>query len=282
MRMTRRLLCLLGSLSLALPAPGVPQTNSVELAKGISQVEEGDLDAAIITLDAVVQRLTGAQGRNVELALAHLYLGMSYLGVSQLERATTQMRKAFLNNKGMKLDPKKFPPRVIQAYEEAKAEALQGKGPGPAETSGKGGGRSKALLVVGGFAVAGGAVALSGGSSPASPSVTPVPAPQVLVSGGSGVPAPNVTTRFSSFTVPSAGVIQYIGNWTLGSSTFSLKLGQNCGGFGPYVAETPPSTTRPLTLTHSVSAGGVYCPYAFYVSGVSGESFSYQIVFTPQ
>ena len=279
--MTRRLFCLLTAVLPAVPTPALPQTASVELGQGIRQVEEGDLDAAIITLDSVVQRLAGVPGRQAELALAHFYLGVSYLGVSQAEPARTQFKEAWRNNRGMKLDPKKFPKRVIRAYEEAKAEASREASQGP-PVKAKGGGNSKALLIVGGLAAVGGGVALAGGSSPASPSATPVGGPQVLVSGGSSISAPNITTRFSSFTVPSAGVIQYTGNWTLAGSSFGLELGQNCAAFGPYVAETPVSSTRPLTLSHPVSAGGVYCPYAFYVSGAGSESFSYQIVFTPQ
>lgn len=283
MRITRRLSGLLASLLWALPAPSLPQTAPPELAQGIRQVEEGDLETAIITLDGVVQRLTGVAGRQTELALAHLYLGMSYLGVSQTERAVAQFKEAWRNNRELKLDPKKFPPRVIQAYEEAKAEAARNEGQG-APARAKSGGSSKALLIVGGLAAVGGGIAVAGGSSsaPASPSATPAAGPQVLVSGGSNIAAPNVTTRFSSFTAPAAGVIQYTGNWTLAGSSFSLALGQNCSGFAPYLAETPVSSTRPVTLSQTVSAGGVYCPYAFYASGAGGESFSYQIVFTRQ
>jgi hypothetical protein len=277
----RRALCLAGSLLLTIPAPAYQPATPVELAAGIRQVEDGDLDAAILTLDGVVRRLAGVSGRRSELALAHLYLGMSYLGLDQSERAAEQFKEAWRQDKEMKLDPKKFPLRVINAYDEAKAEASRSEGQGPPATT-KGGGKSKALLIVGGLAAVGGGLAAAGGSSPASPSATPGAGPQVLVSGGSSVAAPNVTTRFSSFTAPAAGVIQYTGNWTLAGSSFSLALGQNCAGFAPYAAETPVSSTRPLTLSLTVSAGAVYCPYAFYASGAGGESFSYQIVFTRQ
>lgn len=281
MRITRRVLSLIASVLPALPAQALPQTTPVELTQGIRQVEEGDLDAAIMTLDTAIQRLAGIPGRQAELALAHFYLGVSHLGMNQGERAKTEFKEAWRNKLEIDLDPKKFPPRVIQAYEEAKREASREQGQ-VSTAKAKGGGNSKALLIVGGLAAVGGGVALAGGSSPSSTSAPPVAGPQVLVSGGSSIATPNITTRFSSFTVPSAGVIQYTGNWTVAGSSFSLELGQNCGGFAPYVAETPVSSARPLTLTHTVSAGGVYCPYAFYVSGAGSESFSYQIVFTPQ
>jgi hypothetical protein len=266
-------------LSLALHASALPQPGSAELALGMRQVEDGDLDTAVLTLDTAVRDLRGAPGRKLDLALAHLYLGISYLGLDQVERARTNLREAYLNNREMTLDPKKFSLRVVAAYEDAKAGAASGVA---SRTPEKGGGKNKSILLVGGLAAAAGGVALSGGGSSSSGSAAPVRGPQVLVSGGSSVSGPNEITRFSSFTVPAAGVIQYTGNWTLATSTFSLELGQNCAGFGPYVAETQPSATRPVTLTQPVSAGGVYCPYAFYVSGTGSESFSYQIVFTAQ
>lgn len=281
--MTRRLPSLFGLLLLCLPSQALLQTDSPEISRGIRQVEEGDLEAAVVTLDAVVQRLTGLPERRTELARAHLYLGWAYLGLSQVERAKAQLKESWRNNRQMELDPKKFPLRVIQAYEEAKAEASRDDAQTQSlPAKGKGGGKGKALLIAGGLAAAGGAVALSGGSSPAATPAPVTSAPRVLVTGGSNISGPNITTRFSSFTIPAAGVIQYTGNWTLAGSSFSLQLGQNCGGFAPYAAETPVSSTPPLTLRHPVSAGEVYCPYAFYVSGVGAESFSYQIVFTAQ
>ncbi len=214
--MPSRFLCVLLSLSLAYSAPAVAQTESGELSQGIRQVEEGDLAAAIITLDGVVQKLAGVQGRTNELALAHLYLGMAHLGVSQWERAKTEMREAWRNNKGLKLDPKKFPPRVIQAYEEAKAEAasqpkpagtpLPGPAKSPAETesSKKGRGSSKALLIVGGLGLAGGGLALAGGGG-ASPAVAATPRPTL--------------TRQISLLTPSGGCN------TASNSTVSLQMG---------------------------------------------------------
>lgn len=277
--MTLRWLGPLASLLLTLPARSLPQTTPVELGQGIRQVEEGDLDAAIITLDGVIQRLREAAGSRTDLALAHFYLGVSYLGVSQAERAAAQFKEAWRNNRELKPDPKKFPPRVLQAYEKARAEASRDQTPAEPEKA-KGGGSSKPLVILGGVAAIGTGVALAGGSSPAANSTPPAALPQVLVSGNSTISGPNITTRFSAFTVPSAGVIEFTGNWTVAGSVFSLELGQNCSGFGPYVAETPVSSARPLTLSHTVSTGGVFCPYAFYVSGAGSESFSYQIVFT--
>jgi hypothetical protein len=197
--MTERLVCFLLSLSTAYPAyhaVAAAQTESSALAQGVRQVEEGDLATAIITLDGVVQTLSTVKGGEKDLATAHLYLGMAHLGLSQWERAKVEMREAWRNNKGMKLDPMKFPPRVIQAFEAAKAEGVNVQRPAvpvtqvpvtaPADAgNSKKGGSSKALLIVGGLALAGGGVALAGGGG-SSPPPTPAPAGPTTVLAVSG------------------------------------------------------------------------------------------------
>lgn len=186
--MKKRVLLFLVTLSLVFPWRGLAQgaQPAGDLALGIRQVEEGDLDQAVITLDAVTQRLAKTKGAEKDLATAHLYLGMAHLGLSQWERAKAEMRDAWRNNPEMRLDPQKFPPRVLQTFEEARQEARAEDAarsaaaatpvPSPArgtEAPKKGGGGNKALLMVGGVALAGGGIALaSGGSAAASPTPT--------------------------------------------------------------------------------------------------------------
>jgi hypothetical protein len=194
---------LLVTVALSIPSPAVDQaeTPAAILANGIRQVEEGDLEAAVITLDTAVQRLSAEKGKEKELALARLYLGMAHLGLSQWERAKAEMREAWRNNKDLKLDPKKFPPRVMQLYEEAKREAKEAEDRSKAEsrtkpvptpspqppaktgataTSGEKKGGSKAPLVILGVVGAGAAVAAAaaagGGSKTATPAPTVTPA----------------------------------------------------------------------------------------------------------
>lgn len=64
-------------------APAMPA--DPDLALGIHEVERGDFEAAVTLLAAVSKRLEG-QGRSLELAQAHLYLGIAYIGMSQQER----------------------------------------------------------------------------------------------------------------------------------------------------------------------------------------------------
>jgi hypothetical protein len=103
----------------ALLAPGAA---AQELAAGIRQVDEGDLENAVVTLEAVVARLDAEKGPERERALGHLYLGMAYLGLEQSQRARSSLRNAWRFNQGTALDPKQFPPRVIALYEEVGRE----------------------------------------------------------------------------------------------------------------------------------------------------------------
>ncbi len=285
--MSRSLLCLFLSASLAYPLPTLAQTTSADLARGIRQVEEGDLSAAIITLDGVIQRAGGAGDRNAELALAHLYLGIAHLGVSQEERAKAEMREAWRNNKGMKLDPKKFPPRVIQAYEEAKTDAAAGQksadsSQAPARDPKKGGGGSKAVLILGGVAAAGGGIALAGGGSSsggptAAPLATPAPTPQptptptptpapmctITVATSPDAPAPaGVGGRYCTVSVTSGGVpIATVS----GVGTFSLACTTQVTFTATAANQSPTSGPLPATWTEDCSGSALGNPCSFPV-----------------
>src|SRR5687767_598677 len=112
-------LCLVG------PAQGwaVPQDPPVELATGIRQVEDGDLETAVATLEKAIQELNRSGARKRDIALAHAYLGVAHLGLDHHDRAHAALRDAWMQDNDLKLDDKKFPPRVRQLYEAARNEA---------------------------------------------------------------------------------------------------------------------------------------------------------------
>lgn len=296
--MKQRVLCFLLSLALASPSRAVAQTEAADLAQGIRQVDEGDLAAAVITLDGVVRKLTGASGRTSELAQAHLYLGIAHLGLNQGERARAEMKAAWTNNKGMKLDPKKFSPRVIQAFEEAKTEASSAPKPaatsaaapppaaGEAASEKKGG--SKALLIVGGLAVAGGAVALAGGGGGTDPVVAPTPAPpagpQTLVQGTWQLVGSGSAQNFP-FTVPAAGSVIITVDWTLPSDDVDVYL---FGPTGATVGTADSSTNKPERISANVTAGSYTAQVYFYgltngdLTSTGRESGVISVLFTRQ
>lgn len=177
--MTRKALSLFLSLALSGWA-GVLQAQSPifdpDVAKGIRQVEEGDLDAAILTLDNAARRLATDPSRAKELSQAYLYLGIAYFGKGHEAAAKAKFREAVAQIKDLSLSPEKFPPKVIDLFEAAKEEAGRTAAvqatpaPPPRKKA-----RSKKRLVIAGVviaAVAGGAAAGGGGGGDGETAIT--------------------------------------------------------------------------------------------------------------
>jgi hypothetical protein len=137
-----------------------------EVAKGIRQVDDGDFDSAILTLDAAARRLASDPANAGDLAQAYVYLGVAYLGKGAETSAKAQFREALARVRDLKLSPEKFAPRVIELFEKAREEVRAERvPPAPGPTTSKKGGGSKGLLIAGGVvaAGAGAALAVSGG-----------------------------------------------------------------------------------------------------------------------
>lgn len=137
--------------------------SDTELKKGITQVEEGDLENAVVTLDSAIQRLSAEKGHENDVAAAHLYLAMTHLGLSQIENAKAEVRAAWRNNSQMRLDPAKFPPMLIKMYDDARQE-----GDAKPAAAKKRGHTGLALGILG-AAAAGGIVAAASGGGGATP-----------------------------------------------------------------------------------------------------------------
>jgi hypothetical protein len=133
-----------------------------ELVRGIGQVNEGDFETAVVTLEAVARRLTGQPDRSRDLAQASLHLGIAYLALNRVEEARARFRDALAGDPQMRLSPQRFSPKVINAFEEVR-KAM----PTPASReTGKGKGATKALLFVG---LGGAAAAVGGGEGTVGP-----------------------------------------------------------------------------------------------------------------
>ncbi len=166
---------------LAPTVAGQEAATDPEVVKGIQQVENGEYDAAILTLDTAARRLATDPAKAGELSQAYLYLGIAYVGKGHEAAARAKFREAVIQMKDLSLSPDKYPPKVINLFEAARQEAAQAAQAAQAapqeEPKPKKGGGSKALLIAGGALVVGGGVALAaggGGSSgssaaPASP-----------------------------------------------------------------------------------------------------------------
>ncbi len=113
------------------PAPAAPAEAATdsELAAALRLVGEGDFQSAVERLDPVVRRLSTAGGSPRDLALAHLYLGVAYLGLDQEKAGRASFREALKLDGALALAPEKFPPKVIRALDEARAEASSSSSP---------------------------------------------------------------------------------------------------------------------------------------------------------
>jgi hypothetical protein len=136
-----------------------PPPGDAELVAGIKQVDDGDYDRAILTLDNAARRLAGDSSKVSDLSQAYLYLGIAYIGKGHEAAAKAKFREALQQIKDLTLSPEKFPPKVIDAFEAAKQEAANA----PAAAAPKKGG-SKKGLVIGGIVAAGAAVGVAAGA----------------------------------------------------------------------------------------------------------------------
>jgi hypothetical protein len=116
----RRLLAAAALLSCSAAAAQVDE--DPEMLEGIRLVAEGDFDAAVVKLDAVVRRLTGDPRRSEELVRAHVHLGAAYLGLDKPASARARFRDALALNPRLQLRDDEFPRGVIRAFEAARQE----------------------------------------------------------------------------------------------------------------------------------------------------------------
>jgi len=283
-------LALVASLSWAPIASAQPPTTDAEVQRGIRQVEDGDYDPAIVTLDAAARRLTADPSRARDLSQAYLYLGIAYIGKGHEAAAKAKFREAVAQIKDLTLSPDKFPPKVIDLFEAARAEERAQATPAPAAAptpvpagAGKKSGSGKTLLIVGGLALVGGGVALaaggggSTGGGGATPTTTTLP------------PAPRSTQTFSGtladqeqrgFTVTAtrAGTLDAMLTW----QDRSIRLSLDCQ------LEAPPYTqcgtsNRTSDTTAVLSTSVTQTTYLIVVGNFTGragtETFTLQVLY---
>jgi hypothetical protein len=165
--------------TVALPAATQELT---ELEKGIRQVEGGEFDDAVMTLDAAARALALEGRRPRELARAYTYLAIAYFQMGQEQAAKAVFLAALRADKELRLDPGQLPPKVVQFFQDAAREAnvsLATAAPSAATTTGTKGKSSKVvpILIGVGAAVAGvGVVVAAGGKDSVTTPTTTLPA----------------------------------------------------------------------------------------------------------
>jgi hypothetical protein len=198
------------------------QATDPEVVKGIKLVDDGDFDAAILTLDNAARRLATDPKKVNELSQAYLYLGIAYVGKGHEAAAKAKFREALQQIKDITLSPDKFPPKVIDVFEAARSENTQAAKAAPAPArppEKKKGGSKKGLLVAGGVVVVGGGVALAvaggggGGSAAPPPSTQPADSRTVNMFGPTDLPEEQYEENYK-IVVTAAGTMDATVTWT--------------------------------------------------------------------
>jgi hypothetical protein len=159
MRRAAAALLLLTLVSPNLGRAQASMTPEQEAAEGIRQVEQGDFETAVITLDSAVKRLDGQPGRQALLQNALLQLGVALVALEQTEAAKERFSRALALDPKLRLRADAFSPKVIGVFERARIEAASAAPPK------SGGGSGKALALVGLGAAAAAGIALAAGGS---------------------------------------------------------------------------------------------------------------------
>jgi hypothetical protein len=140
-----------------------PMTPEQEAAEGIRQVEQGDFETAVITLDSAIKRLDGQPGRQPLVQNALLQLGVALVALEQTDAAKARFQHALKLDPKLRLRPDAFSPKVIGVFEQARIEAAAAAPPK------SGGGSGKAVVLVGLGAAAAAGVALAAGGDEGGP-----------------------------------------------------------------------------------------------------------------
>ena len=160
----RASLVLLAAVALAPPpVPAHAGQSDPALATGTRQVEEGDFEGAIATLEPVVLRLAPAGG--APAAQACLQLGIARLALGERDAALARFREALVHQPALRLTADRYSPKVLSAFEEARrAREAETRAAGPAGQPGKGH-AGRTVLIAGGAVATGVAIALAVGGA---------------------------------------------------------------------------------------------------------------------
>jgi hypothetical protein len=180
------------------------------------------------------------------------------------------MREAWRHDPQLRLDPKKFPPRVRQLYDEAKAEAQKASAPPtkpPAAATAptpekKGGGAGKAVMIGLGVAAVGGGVAAAasgGGGSGGPTSTTPPTMPSGTFTVLSSTPGFGATVTGAETDLQGTRTLTVTFQWTYSSSISSLR----------WVLELLSGSTECLRTAIDYSSRTDGGPRTAYVAGTS-------------
>lgn len=295
---------LIAAASLVLAALPMAAQEVVDLEKGIRQVEGGEFEDAVITLDAAALRLALEGRQPKELARAYAYLAIAYLQMGQERAAKAKFLQALQTDKDLKLDPKQLPPNVMQFFQDAEREAKSGPvtTPAPAPspttaatpatsgtttTAGTKAKSSKTIpIVVGAGAVAAGVgvlVAAGGNDSVSTPPTTLPPATTTLGQLSASVTSPQGSTNIVC-TQNVTAVVALTNRGTTAVTVTGVRhegraVSNNCFGGQPFTflpAATLVGANQTVTVLNSslYSSGSGCCSAPSTCNGTSFCEFT--------
>lgn len=274
------------------PAGAQQASSDAEVLKGIRQVDEGDYDAAILTLDAAARRLSRDPARAQEAAQAYLHLGVAYLGKGHEASARAQFREALARVKDLNIAPERFAPKVVEAFERARAESVRGAAPEPspaapgrpkaadpkqnaAPAPEKGGGSGKKVLI-GALVLAGvggGVAAAAGGGGGGTPSAGPTPDTRITENFSGSVTIEDFCKAFP-FRVGRGGRLEASLSWQEANVALELELFANANQEGSPLARSTRTSQTASQLQFDVSAAGDYSLTVCHFGNSCATAFS--------
>ena len=142
------------------PARAEPPAD-LEVEAGIRQVQEGDFETAVTTLEGACRRLSRDAPRSPLRGRAAVHLGIAYVALDQRDAAKARFKDALAVDPALRLTLDRHSPKVIAVFEEARRERVaEALPPGNRK-------RSTIPWVLGGVAAAGSVAVLAtrGGGS---------------------------------------------------------------------------------------------------------------------
>ena len=127
------------------------------------QVEEGDFEGAVASLEAAIPRLRGDPARVRLLVQADIQLAVAHTALDHTAEAVQAFSEALTLDPNLRLDPQRFSPKVLRALETAREQAAR-RAAGPVERKSSSG---RKAAIIGGVAVVAGTatvLALRGGT----------------------------------------------------------------------------------------------------------------------
>jgi len=241
---------------LAFPAAGWAQgaVTDPEVLKGISQVEEGDYDAAIFTLDTAARRLAADPEKARDMSQAYLYLGIAYFGKGHEAAAKAKFREALTQFRDISLSAEQYPPAIINLFEAAREETRSAAPAAPAaaaQEEKKGGGGKKILLIGGGALLIGGGVAAAAGGGDSGE-----PEPTMQTRNYEGTLEVNEECRNWTLNVTGTGMLEANLSWSDPDAELWLDLWDNPEWQGDPVAQSNRTSNTAAQLSHPVRPGG--------------------------